>query len=170
MAVTVYYADHRSDYKQKTLDQALKLAMQPAQLDMTVLIEKLAPMIHGLMTKCIPQQQMQMHHQIFHPQQMNYHQPPPTMYHPPQIPNTAITTQTTTPRARAPASIQEYQDASSTTGHSPHRTPDTSPAGKKPRPDEPTDDDMTDAVATQLDVKFAATDNTSSDGLPSDLQ
>jgi hypothetical protein len=144
--------------------------MQPAQLDMSVLIEKLARMIHGLMTKFIPQQQMQMHHQMFHPQQMNYPQPPLTMYHPPQIPNTAITTQTTPPRARSPASIQEYHDASSTMGHSPHRTPDTSPAGKKPRPDEPTDNDMTDAVAAHLDVKFAATDNTSPDGLPPDLQ
>jgi hypothetical protein len=60
---------------EKRLDQALELAIQPAQLDMTDLIEILAAMIHRLMTKFLPQQQMKMQHLMFLPQQMNYHQP-----------------------------------------------------------------------------------------------
>jgi hypothetical protein len=154
--------ENQINQMEKRLDQALDLAMKPAQLDMTILLEKLAPMIQGLMLKFIPQQQTMMNQPMFNLHQMNYRQPQ-MLLPPSQIPQTANTTQSTPPRTRSPASNQEFQDASSTMGHSLRRTPDTSPARKKARPDEATDMDTNQGLATKLETQFAATNDTSPD-------
>jgi hypothetical protein len=133
--------------------------MKPTQLNMTELLEKLAPMIHRLLMKCIPQQQSMMNQPMFNPhQQTDYHQPPMT-FNLPQTSQLITTTFTSSPRTKSQANIHELQI-----------TPDTSPAGKKLRPADGNDTNMNNVTTTQLDDQFAATADTSPNGMPTDLQ
>jgi hypothetical protein len=151
--------ENQINQMEKRLDKALELAMKPTQMDMTDLLAKLAPMIHGLMMKFIPQQQAMMNQPMFNPhQQMNYQQQQ-MQYNQPSMTQQTTTNFTSPPRTKSPANIHALQ-----------RTPDSSPAGKKPRPAEVNDLTMDEATATQLDDQFAATSDTSPDGLPPDLQ